>query len=185
MKSNKIKTACIFEVPGDGSFLSNGIVFYQEYIQNYPKDTANFKHVGMVLDWPIGIHSTVARGVHRINIPETYPNAVILQHSSLKDDSALRNKIALDALKDLHMQYDIISLCLFPFKYVIKVIEHLFKLRPEKRVFCSEFVTRKYRGRGVSLANGTHNPERVTPADIIADSHTEIIIDLAKEDYDK
>jgi len=149
--------------------IPNPIAVYQKYAEGIPPPYCNYTHVFAVNDWPTGIHSIWPKGVQLIeNIPAQYPNAVIMRLEALVGEaqSGLRNKIRGDMLEWLDRPYDLLSLITFPSRMARSIVKWLLfrhvPLADEAQVFCSEFVIRPIRQRGVEIVDGV-DAELISP----------------------
>jgi len=157
-------------VPNHWEKFPNPIKVYQKHAEGIPEPYCNYTHVFAVNDWPSGIHSIWPGGVQLIeNIPEQYPNAVIMRLERMVGEaqSGLRNKIRGDMLECLDRPYDMLSLVTFPSRMVKSILNWLwFRNAPaaaEAQLFCSEFVVRPLRNRGVDIVDSV-DAELVSPA---------------------
>ena len=77
---------------------------YQKYFLNIPSPANEIVHIGLVTDWPYGLHSTGDAGIARVNISEHYPDAIIKRHVDMTPEKGA--KLVEEASKYISKEYD-------------------------------------------------------------------------------
>lgn len=173
------QTLDVFFAPSQGKLGHKMIAMNQKNREGMPEPFCDLVHVGVVSDWPKGIHSTVSGGVHVIeNIAEMYPDAVILRHKDLIEPwmSGVRNQIRGDLLERCakKQKYDMLGIMRFPLMIIPTLLRWIGKkfnaAYDELRVFCSELVVRALRKRGITVVDSI-DPECISPGRLAMDEN--------------
>lgn len=125
---------------------------YQQYFLELPSPAYNLVHIGLVSDWPYGIHATLGGGVCQVNIEKNYPEAIICRMRECISNNTIGHEIIRNASNYLGRDYDNMANFKFALPIITSYLRSLFGISYNCRSFnCISFVIQSIRDTGLKI----------------------------------